>query len=39
MELLIGVGVEIRLVEIRLVEIMVSENFSIRAITLKVVKS
>lgn len=31
--------VEIRLVEIRLVEIMVSENFSIRAITLKVVKS
>ncbi len=30
---------EIRLVEIRLVEIMVSENFSIRAITLKVVKS
>ena len=30
--------VEIRLVEIRLVEIMVSENFSIRAITLKVVK-
>ena len=38
MELLIGL-VEIRLVEIRLVEIMVSENFSIRAITLKVVKS
>jgi len=31
--------VEIRLVEIRLVEIMVSENFSIRAITLKVVES